>query len=450
MRAGKDDSLNPFLNDELVRRVFLDMGQVASHGTFVNLFLNGAYKGYYNPVEPVNAGFLQTWHGGGQAWDIIEQFGIPREGTLDEWVQFQQFMDNADFTIPANYLEASRRFDLVNFVDYLLLNIYTATGDWPFLNWRAARERVPGAKWRFYVWDAEWSFGYVRNPIDHNEITNELALVNNPIGKFYTELRTSPEFRLLFADRAEKHFSSGAALSATNVSRRYEEMHRQLLGVIPTMNAKITNEWVLKRQEIMFQHMADTGLLTPVVSPFFDRLGGQVPSGFRLTVIAPQGEIYFTTNGVDPRVLFSGQVAAEASLLPNGQAITLNRSVTIKARARSGANWSALKEATFAVAEIGVPIRIVEMMYHPVGSEAHEFLELQNVGGSVVDLGGMSFDGIDFRFADNTLVQPGERLLLASGQNAAAFASRYPGVSVFGYYDGALANGGEAHHTPGS
>jgi hypothetical protein len=39
----------------------------------------------------------------------------------------------------ANYQEVSRRLDLTNFVDYLLVNIYAATGD------RATTARAPGA-----------------------------------------------------------------------------------------------------------------------------------------------------------------------------------------------------------------------------------------------------------------------------------------------------------------
>ena len=52
-----------------------------------------------------------------------------------------------------------RLLDVDNFIDYIMLNVYANTGDWPHNNWRAARERVPGAKWCFIVWDAEWAFG---------------------------------------------------------------------------------------------------------------------------------------------------------------------------------------------------------------------------------------------------------------------------------------------------
>ena len=67
----------------MIRRLSADMGQVASHGTFANLMVNGkpiTFRGeannfYFNPANRVKEGFLQAWHGGGDSWDIIGPFG---------------------------------------------------------------------------------------------------------------------------------------------------------------------------------------------------------------------------------------------------------------------------------------------------------------------------------------------------------------------------------------
>src|SRR6185503_7589459 len=56
LRAGHNDISNPFLRDELARQLHADMGQVAVHGTWANFFLDGVYKGYYNPTERVEEG----------------------------------------------------------------------------------------------------------------------------------------------------------------------------------------------------------------------------------------------------------------------------------------------------------------------------------------------------------------------------------------------------------
>jgi hypothetical protein len=82
-------------------------------------------------------------------------------------------------------------------------------------------------------------------------------------------------------------------------------------------------------------------------------------------------------------------------------------------------------------------------MYEPVGGEAYEFIEIQNIGLLPINLSGYSFDGITFVFPDGTTLAAGGVMVLASSENPAAFAIRYPGVAVAGYYEGQLSNDGE-------
>jgi len=111
--------VNPFIKDELVRRLHVEMGQVGSHGTFNTLWVNGVYKGYYNTVERIDKDFCQSWHGGSNNWDVIEQFSDPLDGDVAQWNAMRNFINAQDLAVPANYVEAGRRLDLTNFVDYL-------------------------------------------------------------------------------------------------------------------------------------------------------------------------------------------------------------------------------------------------------------------------------------------------------------------------------------------
>src|SRR3546814_16774082 len=57
---------------------------------------------------------------------------------------------------------------------------------------------------RFYIWDAEWSFGY-NNSVANNTIANQLSSLSPPWGsteiqRLFTRLQLSPEFRLLWAE----------------------------------------------------------------------------------------------------------------------------------------------------------------------------------------------------------------------------------------------------------
>ena len=89
------------------------------------------------------------------------------------------------------------------------------------------------------------------------------------------------------------------------------------------------------------------------------------------------GAIYYTTNGSDPRVPFTGEIAPDARRYQSS--IPLVASGTIAARSLNGTNWSAITEAAFLVDQPVSPLRITEIMYNPAGGEAYQFIELANL-----------------------------------------------------------------------
>jgi hypothetical protein len=446
LRAGHNDISNPFLRDELVRQLSTDMGQVAVHGTWANFFINGVYKGYYNPTERVEEGFLQSWHGGSNSWDIITVGSAVQGGDNVAWNAMRSYVSGQNVLLPNVYTEIMRRLDVVNFVDYLIVNTYGANWDWPHNNWRAARERAPGGIFRFYVWDAEGAFGLTGRPTTFDSFTTTDSPIFNgtaEIPVLYTRLRASPEFRLLWADRVQKHFFNNGAMTDTNIANRFIQMRAELLGVIPGISSTILTDWIPNRRAPLMGQFGLYGLRATTNAPFFNQHGGTVAPGFTLTMSITNGPgtIYYTTNGDDPRVMFSGAVSNSA--VAYAGPVTLNQSTLVKARTLDGTNWSAVTEANFFVATLGVPLRITEINYNPLGSTAYEFIELQNIGTAPVDLSGMNFDGVTYTFPNPSTLAAGARLVLAADFDPAAFAARYPGVNVRGYYSGTLNNGGE-------
>ena len=241
LRAGMNDRVDPFIRDELVRQLHTDMGQVAAHGNFVNLFINGEYKGYYNPTERVRSTFMQSHHGGSEDWDVLAADSAAQEGDNIAWNALRSQVEGEDVTDPTVYQQIEQKLDLVNFVDYLLVNVYSGMGDWPHSNWRAGRDRGPEGIYRFYVWDAEWGFGgfgVSGRRVSFNSFTgtssrpNSSGLANTAeISRLYQRLKQSAEFRLLFADRINEHFFNEGALTDAHIIQRFDEMNAELSGV---------------------------------------------------------------------------------------------------------------------------------------------------------------------------------------------------------------------------
>jgi hypothetical protein len=336
--------------------------------------------------------------------------------------------------------------DLTNFVDSLLPLIYADTDDWPHNNWRAARERVTNGVFCFYAWDAEWSFGFNNGP-SHNTIANQLSSTAPPWGgteiqRIFNSLKRLPEFKLLFADRVHKHLFNGGPLTDERIRQRYEDMKAVVITTITGFNNTIGSSWIPGRRRYLLQHLAGAGFMGSSNAPVFNPFGGRVTAGTGLTMSCTNGTIFYTTNGADPRVMFTSAVAPDAQTYT--APLRLETNVLVKARTLYGTNWSALTEAVFTVGGLGMPLRITEVMYNPPGGDAYEFVELQNVSGVELALKGLSFAGIDFRFPDGTpALAPGACLVLASARDPAAFAARYPGLVVAGHFAGSLANGGE-------
>ncbi|MFN0129469.1 MAG: lamin tail domain-containing protein [Verrucomicrobiales bacterium] len=495
LRAGKNDISNPFIRDEFVRRLFTDLGQVGSVGSFNGLWINGAYKGYYNLCERIRTPFLSNHHPGGSGeWDVNYIFQF-EEGDTDHFANFLDSRLHADLTLRANYDALAEVLDLTNMADYYLLMVYTAMWDWPDNNWAMARERSERGKWRCYVWDAEGSFGlHGYKPATWNSLSQDLLTEPFWISHLFRRLMTSPEWRLLFADRLQRHFFNGGALTDARLTSRKIQTAAEVAPFLAYAGLTPDDSWfmnwlspTLGRRRHLFPEslpdqagyrpghfrdpdgngqLADT--LWPVtLAPAIGLPPGAVPPGSSLSLALPPGvpsgsQIYYTLDGGDPRE-WGGGIAEWAAAYAEPIPLAAS-SVTVRARVRHAmtGEWSPLVEATYRVGVLPAApgwLVVSELMYHPPpptpeelsagfdDADHFEFLALKNIGASPLDLAGLRFsEGISFDFADAGLrvVQPGGQVLLA--RNRTALTQRYGaaiGDRIVGEFSGGLSNGGE-------
>lgn len=173
------------------------------------------------------------------------------------------------------------------------------------------------------------------------------------------------------------------------------------------------------------------------------------PVSALVTLEAATGQIYYTLDGGDPRA--SGGSLASGALLytapfevPPGTMINA-RSFDATFIANPATAWSRL-ESDQSDANNSYPLRIVELMYNPPGSEDDtEYFELLNTGTYTIELAGVritEFSGGGFTFTSGSLA-PGERIIAV--KNHGAFAAAYPDVTnvASGVFSGSLANEGE-------
>ncbi len=188
-----------------------------------------------------------------------------------------------------------------------------------------------------------------------------------------------------------------------------------------------------------------------VVPPRFNLAGGPIAPGFSLSMSAPEGTIYYTTDGSDPR-LRGGTISSKATAYAGPVVLSENTRVTARARVPAASRWSAPTVATFVVAT--PRLAVTEVMYHPAPPPAgspylpddFEFLEVQNVGAEPANLMGVRFAaGVLFDFSSSAVLRldPGASAVVV--KDLAAFKSRYAsaGIDIAGVYDRNLGNAGD-------
>jgi hypothetical protein len=454
----------------------------------VHLFINGLYWGIYRIGERVDDVWVSDHFGGTETdWDVIAPDTTvaaslqAKAGNITAWNNLFNLVNAPDLTVPANYEAVAAQMDLVNFVDFYLLHIHADSEDWPHHNGYAIRNRVvPSSKWQFVPWDQEIAFDPLvlvdrYSPGAPNTAGNANAQLT--FGVLYQKLRASAEFRLLFADRAHKHLHNGGALSLAVEQARWQGFADLLDKAIVAESArwgdtadatpygtavlpadatlKRETHWLPQVNTVKNSHLPalhntansfatitelkSQSLYPNTEPPVFNQFGGNVVVNFSLSITAPAGSIYYTTNGNDPREAYTGNPVGTLYSGP----ISLTQTCTVKARSRVGTVWSALTEATFIVGNVATSanLAVTELNYNPVNSD-HEFIELTNFSGTTIDLTDVHFEGITFTFADGTLLSAGERIVVV--RNQAAFVAQYGnGPRVAGEYTGALDNTGE-------
>ena len=238
-----------------MRRVFTSTGQEGSRGMINTLYVNGIYKGYYNLCEHIREDFLQRHHGGTHAWDVRQVTAIASGDGLAFQEMLTYIRNNPQSTL-ASYQGMKTRLDMVNFADYLIVNLLGVTGDWPHNNFVCARERSVNGLHRYYLWDAEGAFGDFSGNVRTNMfvagttgsiITTAPATAGQGEGIriLYTLLRASPEFKLLFADRIQKHFFNDGALTESRLLAGWNLLKSELAPVIaPTAVTDRVAPWL--------------------------------------------------------------------------------------------------------------------------------------------------------------------------------------------------------------
>ncbi|MBN2011896.1 lamin tail domain-containing protein [candidate division KSB1 bacterium] len=332
-----------------------DMGHPAGHGNYANLYINGMYWGVYNPTERLDADWAATYLGGNaDDYDVIKDNGELTDGNKQAYQKmisllngniasdaiYQQLQGNNPDGTPNPAYEPY--MDVVNFIDYMLINYYGGNWDWDGHNWVTIRNRVePGKGFQFFSWDAE----HILEDVNHNNLNLNTS---GSLSSFFQRLLKNNNFKRLLADRIQLHFFNGGALTAEAGRARYIKLAEQIDMAIIAESARwgdyrrdvhqwsggpydlydkqywlteynwITDTYFSGRAVKFLDLVRQAGWFPSITAPTFAINDAPVSDnkinvGDMLSMSATMGTIYYTTDGADPWVAESNSSGGQNS-----------------------------------------------------------------------------------------------------------------------------------------
>ena len=386
---------HPELGQSMVDQFFRNTQKLASgfqaEGTHVHLFLNGLYWGLYNLTDHVCDAFAASTFctdvDPADRMDLRKNFDVIKNDTSTGYAirdgsdaDYKWIKSNigSTFANAGNFAEMTNRFDISSYIDYLLIEWYIANEDWPGNNWVMAGSSKLGIPMRFVLWDSDKS---VRdnsiNLVTKSDSSGAMAFHNSMKGA-----TGNAEYKLMFADRIQKLlFDEGGALTTESVTSRYRALSEKVetyvfaesarwgayiwdnwdsgLGQKPQTSKfpsafdmtwwykerdRLTGTWFPQRRTTLISQLKNAGLWSDAI--------GKVSAittnaDHTATLDVPtDAAVYYTTDGSDPREMFSGKAAGTA--YENGTKIELPEDGgVLKVRALANGVWSALTEVSF-------------------------------------------------------------------------------------------------------
>ncbi len=447
--------------DQVVRDLQIDVQPdgIGVAGNFMHLYINGIYWGVYNATERPAAGWAKKYYGGSKDdWDVIKTKAV-LAGNATAWNTLNSIADNQDLSIPANYNLIQDYIDVEQFIDYVIVTNYAPHSD-NHVNGKNSYlniNRNDNTGFKFWIWDSEpaldyyWTRLWAKDHVGHRAYDN-----------IFNSLLNNSDFRTKVNDRMECHCFNDGALTPNNAIDAYMDVYNSTdiamiaeaarwatsagyQGFVDAKN-RVTGSYMPVRTNETISNYRNAGLYPNINAVQFSQYGGEVASGYQLTLSNPNGAgtIYYTTDGTDPRasgggISGSAQVYSAGISLPDG-------ATEIKARVLSGATWSAMCPRRFYTNVDYSGLVINEIMYHADDTcsaffDELDYIEIYNKGTKTVDLADTKFScGIDYVFEFGVQIAPGDYLVLA--ENKDTFNLHY-GFMPDGEYKGGLDNGGE-------
>lgn len=258
LRTSSQDWWRTMFRDGMVQTLFKQGMKIAYQEYRPSiLFINGQYWGIHNIREKINEHYLFYHYGVDEAnIDLVEiSKGITADlGDITAYNNMITFLTNNNITLPANYEYIKSIVDIDDYIDYQLAEIYAANGDWPGSNMKLWRERSATGKWRWLIYDLDFTFGGNSQGMANTNTLAQATATNGPSWPnppwatlMLRKLLENTEFRNEFIQRMAVHINT--TFESAHVNGVIDSIKTLIASEIPrqkkrwTQSISIGNDW---------------------------------------------------------------------------------------------------------------------------------------------------------------------------------------------------------------
>ena len=228
-RNSGNDFLKTHFRDAFLHRISVSLDLEVQRMQPSIMFINGEYWGIQNIREKIDE-FHFKYALGIEKDDLImvNPCGSYEYGDHTVYDEMEDFVYDHDLSLKQNYDTLCEMLDLNNFIDYMILEIYSANIDWPRNNHKVWRATGQYSKWRHIAYDLDFSTGFLeRNKYDHASLDHAVTVgtewpwrdCSNII---FRKLLENDEFVNLFLTRFEYHLNH--TFESKSLASKLDEM----------------------------------------------------------------------------------------------------------------------------------------------------------------------------------------------------------------------------------
>ena len=160
-RNGGNDFPDAHLKDSYLSGVISSLNVEIQEYEPIVLFINGEYWGMHNMREKMDKHhFRYKYDLSKDEINILGVCGMVKDGGIADYFDLIDYIETHDLADDDVYGYVSEKIDIESAIDYNIAEIYFANYDWPCNNYKMWKTNTPGDKWKYIIYDLDFSTGY--------------------------------------------------------------------------------------------------------------------------------------------------------------------------------------------------------------------------------------------------------------------------------------------------